>query len=342
MDVSVAQFQDLSCVVHLHSTHSDGTGTVAEIAAAGRANGLDVILLTDHDTLAARDRGEDGWHGSVLVLVGEEVSPKDQNHYLAFGIDQVIDHTGMTPADIAAAVREAGGFGFAAHPFSRGNPALGRAAKAMPWGDLECVDGIELWNFVGDSGEQFAGWRDALRFLRAPQRLMPDLPQHNLDEWDRLGQARRVAVIGGLDAHQVGKRIAGRVPVKLMSYERSFRMLTMHVLVPDLLSGDLERDRAMVFDALRAGRTYIARDWLAPARGFSFTRMGEETTERPRLEVRLPRPAAVRLLRDGEVVASADDSAELDHDPVTAGVYRVEARIGGRLWILSNAVYLRD
>jgi hypothetical protein len=58
--------------------------------------------------------------------------------------------------------------------------------------------------------------------------------------------------------------------------------------------------------------------------------------------VRLPRPAAVRLLRDGEVVASADDSAELDHDPVTAGVYRVEARIGGRLWILSNAVYLRD
>src|SRR5215207_3920616 len=249
MDVSVAQFQDLSCVVHLHSTHSDGTGTVEEIAAAGRAVGLDVILLTDHDTLAARDRREDGWHGSVLVLVGEEVSPKDQNHYLAFGIDRVIDHTGMTPADIAAAVREAGGFGFAAHPFSRGNPALGRAAKAMPWRDLECVDGIELWNFVGDSGEQFAGWRDALRF----------------------GRVRRVAMIGGLDAHQVGKRIAGRVPVKLMSYERSFRMLTTHVLVPDLLSGDVARDRALVFDALRAGRTYIARDWLAPARGFTFT-----------------------------------------------------------------------
>ena len=341
MDVSVAQFQDLSCVVHLHSTHSDGTGTVEEIAAAGRAVGLDVILLTDHDTLAARDRREDGWQGSVLVLVGEEVSPKDQNHYLAFGLDRVIDHTGMTPADIAAAVRDAGGFGFAAHPFSRGNPKFGRAAKAMPWGDLECVDGIELWNMVGDSGEQFGSWGDAVRFLRRPERWMPDLPQHNLDEWDRLGALRRVPVIGGLDAHQVGKRIAGHVPLRLMSYRRSFRLLTMHVLVPELLTGDLERDRSMVFDALRAGRSYIARDWIAPARGFSFTHMGEETSDRPLLEVRLPRPASVRLLRDGAVVASAEDAAELDFQPSEPGVYRVEARIGGRIWILSNAVYLR-
>src|SRR3954453_7309515 len=105
----MAQFQDLSCVAHLHSTFSDGTGTVEEIAAAGRANGLDVILLTDHDTLAPRD----DWYGAVLLLVGEEVSPRDQNHYLAFGIDRLIDHTGMSPADITRAVREAGGFGFA-------------------------------------------------------------------------------------------------------------------------------------------------------------------------------------------------------------------------------------
>ena len=60
---------DLSCVVHLHSLHSDGTGSVEEIARA--AEGIDVVLLTDHDTMAA----EPGWYGDVLVLVGEEVSP---------------------------------------------------------------------------------------------------------------------------------------------------------------------------------------------------------------------------------------------------------------------------
>jgi hypothetical protein len=108
-----------------------------------------------------------------------------------------------------------------------------------------------------------------------------------------------------------------------------------------LLSGDVARDRALVFDALREGRSYIARDWLAPARGFTFTRMGEETSERPLLSVRTPRPAALRLLRDGEAVAVADGAAELDFQPDAPGVYRVEARLGGRLWIVSNPVYLR-
>jgi hypothetical protein len=182
---------------------------------------------------------------------------------------------------------------------------------------------------------------DAIRYMRDPEKQLDGPRPEDIEAWDRITELRRFVAIGGLDAHQVGKRIAGHVPLRLMSYRRSFRLLTMHVLVPELLSGDLERDRAIVFDALRAGRSYIARDWIAPARGFSFTRMGEETTERPELQVRLPRPASVRLLRDGGVVASADDAAELDHSPAEPGVYRVEARIGGRIWILSNAVYLR-
>lgn len=335
------ELHDLTCAIHCHSTHSDGTGTVDEIAAAARANGLDVVLLTDHDTLAASERGEDGWHGSVLVLAGHEVSPRNRNHYLAFGTDGVVDHAGLSGGAIPAAVRSAGGFGFAAHPFSVGNPMLGRAAKAMPFDDLSDADGVELWNFVGDSGEQIHSWIGLVRFLARPERWMPELPQRNLDVWDRLGATRRVVAIGGLDAHQVGIRVAGRVPLRLMSYRRSFRLLTTHVLVPELLSGDAAHDRALVFNALRSGRCYIARDWIAPARGFSFEGMSEETTGRPPLRVRTPRPAALRLLRDGSVVASAEEAAELAFEPSAPGVYRAEARIGGRLWILSNPVYLR-
>jgi hypothetical protein len=281
------------------------------------------------------------------------VSPKDQNHYLAFGIDRAIDHKGLSAAGIVGAVARAGGFGFAAHPFSKGNPRIGRrAGKSIPWRDLDSdrLGGVELWSFVVDSGEQLGGWRDALRFLARPERYMPDVPARNLAEWDRMGAARRVVGIGGLDAHQIGLRIGRWVPLRLMSYRRSFRMLATHVLVSELLSGDVDHDRALVFDALREGRAYIARDWLAPARGFGFwagdaggegVPMGAETAERPALHVRLPRPAALRLLRDGVEVAAAE-AAELDFDPAgVGGAYRVEARIGGRLWVLSNPIYMR-
>jgi predicted metal-dependent phosphoesterase TrpH len=64
---------DLSCVVHLHSTHSDGTGTVREIARAAARARADVVLLTDHDTMAARRLGEEGWYGDVLLIAGDEI-----------------------------------------------------------------------------------------------------------------------------------------------------------------------------------------------------------------------------------------------------------------------------
>ncbi len=118
---------------------------------------MDVVLLTDHDTLAARESGEERHYGNVLVLVGEEVSPQGGNHYLAFGNRGVIDHDGLSPAAICEAVAADGGFGFAAHPFSRGSERFERA-RPMPWGDLETeqLQGIELWSFVNDNGERIA------------------------------------------------------------------------------------------------------------------------------------------------------------------------------------------
>ena len=127
----VVRMHDLSCVVHLHSTHSDGTGTVREIARAAARARADVVLLTDHDTLAAKRNGEEGWYGDVLLLAGEEVSPLRRDHYLAFGIDTEIRHRGLDACAIARAVRDAGGFGFAAHPFSEGSKRFKRPGHAV-------------------------------------------------------------------------------------------------------------------------------------------------------------------------------------------------------------------
>jgi hypothetical protein len=58
------------------------------------------------------------------------------------------------------------------------------------------------------------------------------------------------------------------------------------------------------------------------------------------LRVRLPRAADVRVLRGGAPVHEAHVAA-LNLDIEARGAYRVEARIEGRLWLLSNPVHLR-
>jgi hypothetical protein len=308
------------------------------------------VLLTDHDTFEAKRRGEERWYGDVLVLAGEEVSPLGRDHYLAFGIDEEIRHRGLDACGIARAVREAGGFGFAAHPFSEGSVRFRR--PGMPFGGLDCdaLHGIELWSFANDTGERISGIPELIRFLAAPGRMLDHPPERNLRRWDELCRERRVVAIGGLDAHQFGKRIGPFVPVRVMAYRRSFRYIRTHVLCAEAPSGELERDRELVFDALRAGRCYIAVDSVAPARGFRFEAddlpMGAEAQAGPRtLRVRTPLAARLRVLRDGAEIA-ATEGTSLDVEVEQPGVYRADARRASkgrdRTWILSNPVYLRD
>jgi hypothetical protein len=342
---------DLACVVHLHSTYSDGTGTVPQIARAARRAKADVVLLTDHDTLEARRRGEEGWYGDVLLLVGTEVSPRRRNHYLAFGLDREIDHAGLDAAGICRAVRDAGGFGFAAHPFSQGSRRFRDRAPGMPFEDLDCdaLDGVELWSFVNDTGEAVSSLAQMLRFVAMPARALDHPPERNLRAWDELCRTRRVVAIGGLDAHQFGKRIGPVVPLRIMGYHRSFRFIRTHVLCEDALTGELEHDRDQVYGALHAGRCYIAVDSVAPARGFRFegddVAMGAEAPAgRRTLRARTPLPARLRLLCDGAELARAEGES-LEHEVEEPGVYRVEARRRAkgreRTWILSNPIYLR-
>jgi hypothetical protein len=342
---------DLACVVHLHSLYSDGTGTVPEIARAARRAKADVVLLTDHDTLEAKRRGEEGWYGDVLLLVGTEVSPRRGNHLLAFGIEREIDHSQLDAAGICHAVRDEGGIGFAAHPFSRGSERFKRAGPGMPFDALDCeaLHGIELWSFVNDTGEGLGSVRDLVRFVAAPAWALDHPPRRNLEIWERLCRERRLVALGGLDAHQFGKRIGRFVPLRVMGYARSFRFIRTHVLCLEPPTGELDHDRRQVYDALREGRCYIAVDAIAPARGFAFEAddltMGQEAAAgRRTLRALTPLPARLRLLRDGMQVA-ASEGTSLEREVEEPGVYRIEAvRVSkgrDRTWILSNPIYLR-
>jgi hypothetical protein len=341
----------LACVAHVHSTYSDGTATVAEIVAAAHEAGADCVLLTDHDSLEARRRGEEGWRGRVLLLAGHEVSPK-VGHLLVFGLDAVIPHAGRTERDILAAARAAGGVSFVAHPFSAGSRMSKVIAPPHGWTllDDELSGGIELWNLSADAAEQWRTPWEALAFLRDPMRTLRGPPARHLESWDRLCLRRRVPALGGLDAHQKGIRIRGRVRSP-MPNARYFAMLQTHVLLPRPPAGDLASDRAAVYAALGEGRCYLSFEGLAPGRGFRF--WAEAGGSAAPMGVRVdpgawtmraiaPRRARLRLLRDGTPVHEAEGD-RLEHAVGREGCYRVEARLPGdeRLWLVSNPVYVR-
>lgn len=349
---------DVSCVAHVHSTYSDGTATVPELLAAAANAGAHAVLLTDHDTLGARRDRLEGLHRGVFLLVGTEVSPK-QGHYLAFGVDEEIPHAGRTAPEIAAAVRAAGGLGFAAHPFSVGGhmlyaPLARRIVLPHGWPALDepdSYDGIELWSLTTDAAEAWRTPAEAWRWLRNPERAVAQgPPAHHLQRWDALSARRRVPAIAGLDAHAPGIRMRGRVRSPL-SHSRTFRLLRTNLVCDRPLSGDIDRDRATLIGALAAGAAWLNCPFVAPAHGARFwaerrdgttVPMGGESHAGPAvLRVLLPGQAAVRLVRDGRAIREAH-AAHLDLDVEQPGVYRVEARIDGRLWLLSNPIHLRS
>lgn len=349
---------DLACVIHLHSTYSDGTASIAEIIEAARATAADVVLLTDHDTLGARDDGHEGWHGDVLLLVGVEVSPRG-GHFLAFGVDQTPSKRGGEAA-IPAAVAALGGFGFAAHPFSAGSKMAeqlrltDRIGRPHGWPAelLSGLAGIELWSLTTDAGEAWRHPLEAISYMRHPERRLDGPPAHHLEGWDELCAVARVAAIGGLDTHQHGFRIRGRM-ITPMPNARYFGLLRTYVLCDRPPAHELAPDSAAVLEALREGRCYLGVDAIAPARGFRFwaerpdevALIGEE---RPAgdwtLRARAPEAGELRLIRNGELTARSEGIA-FEHPASEPGVYRLEAhrehRGGLRPWIYSNPIYLR-
>lgn len=71
---------------HVHSVHSDGRRTPAEIAALARAAGLDFINTSEHNTHSGHRAWAGLWGDDLLILTGEEVTTRN-GHVLAIGTD---------------------------------------------------------------------------------------------------------------------------------------------------------------------------------------------------------------------------------------------------------------
>ncbi|MGE5589888.1 MAG: CehA/McbA family metallohydrolase [Bacillota bacterium] len=351
------ELHEVAGAIHCHSVLSDGAGPVPHILQAAAQAGLDYLILTDHDTLAAREPGDaspgEGYQGGLLFLVGSEVSPP-VNHYLALGaslspprsepLQQVIDQ-----------VRAAGGLGFVAHPHDRGNRLL--KVAAYPWQDqdVQGYTGLEVWNFFSQLLGAAQGVWGLLGAAFAPYRLVSRPQPETLALWDRLGQSRAVPAIGGIDAHGL-MRCLLRLPLVATNYRLALKTVWTHALLDRPASGDWRRDGRALLEAVGRGRSYISSPGGAASRGFRLwaegsgasLQMGDEGDRWAgpyRLRAVVPARSDVRLVRNGSTAAKREGVRDLDVTVKEPGVYRVEvyrrSLAGTRLWILSNAIYLR-
>ncbi|MDT0305349.1 CehA/McbA family metallohydrolase [Streptomyces sp. DSM 44917] len=148
---------------HLHTVHSDGQRTPAEVAAAARAAGLDFIVTTEHNTTSGHGAWQGLWGDDLLVLCGEEVTTRN-GHYLALGIDPgtFVDWRYRARDDaygrFARRVHQANGLVVPAHAHAT---CIGCSWK---FGFRE-ADAVELWNgpWTADDELSLASWETLLR-----------------------------------------------------------------------------------------------------------------------------------------------------------------------------------
>jgi hypothetical protein len=336
--------------LHMHTTYSDGSGSVEDLARAARAAGLRWIIVTDHDTLAGQRY--EGWLDGVLVIVDHEITP-DRNHFLALNVDRVIDNT-LAPQDFVDAVYEQGGFGIIAHPDERVKNDFKDIYRWDDWG----IDGpreragrpvgIELWNQLSDWGEHLTQRNKELLFF-FPRRGMRGPTRETLGWWDRLNMAgKRTFGVGGVDVHAI-KRRAPWGQIEIFSYKWTFGTLTNYLLLPDGLADDAQTAISQVYRALGDGRSYFVNRIDGACSALTcYIQRGEERCEigsSPSLGAGpltfvadAGRTAELRLVCDGRVIATGD--RRLRQAITQPGVYRLEGYRIGRAWLFTNPIYV--
>jgi hypothetical protein len=344
---------------HIHSTRSDGSGSVDQIAGAAARAGLQFIIVTDHGD-ATRAPDAPAYRSGVLTIDAVELSTAS-GHYAVIGLPQSPYPIAGTAEDVIEDVRRLGGFGIAAHP---GSPRSSLSWQAWDSG----FDGLEWLN--GDSE-----WRDEPRLpiaralltylVRAPQSLgtLLDRPDSVLSRWDSLGRVRKVVGLAGTDAHarlgftQRTDPDASAIHVRLPGYEVSFRALTNHVVLDAPLSGDAALDARVLLDAVRAGHVYGVIDALASpgsllftaSSGSQFARMGDAIAIEHDVVLHAaaiaPPGTTLVLFKDGVRIQTVADAALDMNVGKSRGVYRVEAYTTGAPggpsvpWMVSNPIY---
>jgi hypothetical protein len=315
---------------HVHTTRSDGLGSIDDVVRAAKGAGLQFIVVSDHNALTP---AEAGYRDGVLVVQATEISSAF-GHVVAVGLPSA--PRAAEKADPLGRTAAVGGLAVLAHPLHPRRPFTGWGRGA--WRGFEVVSNDSFWY-------QALQDRAAGRILLAALALPFDEPQAVL--WLSRFPSEELA---RFDAEAAAARAARRPPPVLLcsadahgypSYGAAFGAFSMHV--PVTLTGDVGADTRAVVGALFDGRAACVYDGVAPASSVRLARVPGAG-----LYLSLDAPShgdvRLRLLRDGREVEAQSPSAQpgstvrFCEAGCAPGTYRVEGTVDGRPWLFTNPV----
>jgi hypothetical protein len=380
-------YRDFRANLHVHSGLShDSRGTIDDIVASAKAAGSSVLLFTEHpsEKVDFFTQGHQGMRDGVLLIPGAET-----DGFLVYPTHSLRGLEKGKPQEFCDLVRRRGGLMFLSHLEERmdweirgltGTEIYNTHADMKDEKNLIKAMRNPVWMVtIGELSSQY------------PQEVFSallDYPADYLRRWDQLCEKAPHTGVGANDSHQnvglvirlvegdkarfedaLGEKLIelpvagipklqewskGKKPgdvlyrLLLDRYEFSLRHVGTHLLMPELT-------KQAVWDALEAGRAYVAFDWLADATGFDFAavapghryEMGSRVpfSKELRLQGRAALPVKWKLLRNGKVI-SESTGPTLDVAVSEPGIYRSEAwlNVAGEetIWVLSNPVYIRS
>jgi hypothetical protein len=357
---AAAGLAEFKGVVHVHSfLGGHSAGNFEEIITAAESNQLSFVVMTEHpaknfNTAEMTLKGE---HGGVLFINGNEVRTAVGDRLLLIpGDEQAGSASQWSTQEVLS--RRVSGLALVAYP-----------EEFKSW-EATGYQGIEVYNVYTNARRinPVVMFFDALwSYGSYPDLLFANFyqrPAESLKKWDELinQKGTRLVATAGNDSHanvgislndSSGKTLLG---FKLDPYERSFRLVRLHVLAP-AVHGPL-LDETSLLAAIAEGHSFIGFDLFGDTTGFRFTAhhgnengiMGDEIKLKNQvtLNVSVPVPARVVLLKDGLQVQEADGVKGLDFVAKEKGSYRVEVYLpqlpkpaGDQPWIISNPIYVR-
>lgn len=383
-------YEDVRAILHCHSHWShDSRAKIEEILAAAHKTGVRAILFAEHpaDHYDFVLDGHMGAKDGVLLVPGAEL-----HGMLAYPNESIKGLSFSGPQEQSDMIRRTGGIAFICHLEERMDWQVAGITGTEIYNTHADVK-EEKRLYLGLANPLL--WLTLRPLLEEfPQEVFATLQDHPVDYLKRFDELCQIAPhtgVAGNDSHHnigakilrgeedlirvedaLGEKLAevriGQFPflallagkskpgdtilfIDMDPYERSFRHVSTHLWLKSF-------DKEGVWDALQAGRAYVAFDWICDPTGFVYQAelgdssskktwpMGSKVPFQPGLKLRsiAPLPGKFRLVRNGVVVDEQEGKNDLVHDVKEPGVYRVEVwqKVGPeeRSWILSNPIYV--